>query len=133
VDGDTITVGGTTTRITAISGNTLTVADSVTWTAGAPVYWGNAARADIGALPFGSKELTAATLTQQGTTYTVTPDGDTRGVWFYVDGVPTTWDATPPYTITAASGDVTARAYALYAQAKPVIVADPRPSNVRAL
>jgi len=132
VDGDTITVGGTTTQISLISGNTIAVAASVTWTNGAPVYWGNTARADIGALPFGSKELTSASLEQQGTTYTVTPDGDTRGVWFYVDGIPTTWDATPPYTTTVASGVVTAKAYALYAQAKPVVIADPRPSNLRA-
>ena len=53
----------------------------------------------------------------------MTPTGDARGVWFYVNGIPTTWDATSPYSATIASGTVTAKAYALYAQSEPVVTA----------
>jgi hypothetical protein len=138
-DGDTITVGATTTRITRITGNSVTVADPVIWISGTPVYWGAGANKDMGAFPFGSRELTGAALTQSGTTYTVTPIGDARGVWFYVDGVPTVWDSTLPFTATIPSGTVAAKVYALYAQANPVLIATnasgtPRPTppdNVR--
>ena len=123
VDGDTVTVGETVTEITSISGDTVTVADSVTWTNTMPVYWMTDTTPDIGAFPYGSTELTAATLIGNGTTYTVTTTGDARGVWFYVDGIPVTWDSTAPYTATIANGTVTAKAYALYAQADPVVVA----------
>lgn len=121
-EGDIITTGGTTTRITGISGNTVTVADSVTWTTGQNVYWGTDTTPDIGAYPFGSAALTAATISQNGTTYTVTPTGDCRGVFFYVDGKPSTWDYTPPYQITS-SGTVTAQAAALFAQNPPLVTA----------
>lgn len=124
VDGDTITVGSTTTRITSITWPTsVTVADSVTWTNTQPVWWGTDTTPDIGALPYGSADLIWAQINQSGTTYTVTPTGDTRGVWFYTDGIPTSWDSTPPYQATIASGVVTARAYALYAQKNPVVIA----------
>lgn len=125
VDGDTVTIGATTTTISAINwGNSnVTVAASVTWTNGQAVHWGKYAQEDIGALPYGSTALTAATISQAGSTYTVTPTGDARGVWFYVDGIPTTWVSTPPYQATIASGAVTAKAYALYAQASPVVAA----------
>jgi hypothetical protein len=123
VDGDVITVGGTTTRITRIVGNAVTVADSVTWSSGTPVYWGAGGNKDIGAFPYGSRDLTGATLTQNSTTYTVSPTGDARGVWFYVDGIPAIWDGTAPFTATIANGVVTARAYALYAQKNPVVFA----------
>lgn len=128
VDGDKITVGkgGTMTVVTNINWATSTfyVKDSVTWTNKMPVYWGTDTSLDIGALPYGSTELTAATISQAGSTYTVTPNGDIRGVWFYVDGIPTTWVATAPYTATFASGAVTAKAYALYAHANPVVTAN---------
>lgn len=122
VDGDTITTGGTTTKVTGISGNTVTVASSVTWTNLQPVYWGTDTTPDIGALPYGSTALTSATLTTNGTTYTVTPAGDCRMVVFYVDGIPQAPDYTSPYTLTS-SGGVTAKAYAMYAQATPVVTA----------
>jgi hypothetical protein len=121
VDGDTITVGGTATRIVSITDNSVTVADSVTWTYGMPVYWGTDTTPDIGAFPYGSTELAGASLAQNGDTYTVTPAGDARGVWFYVDGIPAIWDSTAPYTATVPSGNVTAKAYALYAQRNPVV------------
>ena len=127
VDGDTITVGGTTTRITSIATNTVTVADSVTWTNGMAVYWGTDTTPDIGALPYGSTKLTAATISNSGTTYTVLVSGDARGVWFYVDGIPTTWDADSPYSAVIGSGTVSAKAYALYAQTDPVVTATAGP------
>lgn len=124
VEGDVVKVGSTTTRVTAIDWGTsnVTVAASVTWTQGDPVYWGPlGSQKDIGALPYGSADLTAATYTKVGNVYTVTPTGDARGVWFYVDGIPTTWDYDAPYQQTIASGTVTMKAYALYAQEDPVV------------
>ncbi len=126
-DGDVITVGGTTTRITSISGSTVTVADSVTWTQDMPVYWGKDTTPDIGALPYGSTALTAATLARNGNSYTVTSKGDVRGVWFYMDGIPVIWVSSPPFTATITSGLATAKAYALYAQSNPVVSAAPEP------
>lgn len=123
VDGDTVTINGTTTRVTTISENTVMVADSVTWTQDDPVYWGTDTAPDIGAFPYGSAELTAASIIRAEDTYTVHVTGDARGVWFYVDGIPTTWDSTAPYAATIASGTVTAKAYALYAQESPVVSA----------
>ena len=121
--GDIITTGGTTTYITAISGNAVTVANSVAWTINQPVYWGKFGRADIGALPYGSRALTSARLYQSGNNYSVGTTGDARGVWFYVDGIPTTWVSPEPFTATITNGIVTAKAYALYAQTNPVVVA----------
>lgn len=125
VDGDTITIGGTTTIITNIDWSTQTVRvrDSVMWTNGMAVYWGKNSTVDIGALPYGSSKLTAAAIAQSGSTYTVTTTGDARGVWFYVDGIPNTWISTPPFVVTITNGVVTAKAYAQYAQANPVVVA----------
>ena len=124
IEGDQITVNGTTTRITNITGDTITVADPLTWDNSEPVFWGPSATPDIGAYPYGHTPLTAATISNVGTTYTVAVTGDARGVWFYVDGVPTTWDYVAPYTATIASGTVTAKAYALYASKTPVVTAE---------
>ena len=123
VDGDTVRIGATTTKITSISGNSVKVANSVTWTKLQPVYWGNDPQADIGAFPYASQALKAANLYEDGSNYTVLPTGDARGVWFYVDGIPTTWVSIAPYTATITNGIVTAKAYALYAQTNPVVVA----------
>lgn len=124
-EGDIVTTGGVTTRISAIdwATGTVTVTNSITWTNLQPVYWGTDTTPDIGAFPYGSTELTAASISQNGTTYTVTPTGDVRGVWFYVDGIPTYWVYDAPYTRVIASGTVTAKAFALYAQAAPVVAA----------
>lgn len=124
VQGDTVTIGATTTYITNITGSTVTVAASVSWTQNTTkVFWGTSATPSIGALPYGSAALTSATITNIGTSYTVTPTGSCRGVWFYVDGIPTTWDEASPYSATIASGTVTAKAYALYAQSTSVFTA----------
>lgn len=122
--GDLITVSGNSaTRITAISGSTITVANSQTWTNGAPAYWGSSTTPDIGAFPYGSSELTAAAIGQRSVTnYVVAPTGDARGVWYYVDGIPTFWTEDAPYAFTNTTGTVTAKVYALYAQQSPVVL-----------
>ena len=124
VEGDVIMVGSTRTRITDIdwSANRVTVANSVSWTQNTPVYWGDRGdQRDLGAYPHGAMLLTAATMQRSGSTYTVTPTGDARGVWFYVDDIPTIWDYEAPFTANIPSGTVTAKAYALYAQRIPVV------------
>jgi hypothetical protein len=132
VEGDRITTGGSTTTVTNISlgNNTLYVRDSVTWTNLQSVYWGTDVGPTIGALPYGSTQLTAAAMFQSGSSYTVTTSGDARGVWFYVDGIPTTWISPAPFTANITNGVVTAKAYALYAQANPVVTATNGPSPV---
>lgn len=124
-EGDRIRVGSTNAtlvRITNISTDTITVDQSISWTLGDVVYWGNHGT-DIGAVPYYSTALTGATISNVGTTYTVTPTGDARMVIFYTDGIPTSTDYDSPYTATIASGTVTAKAYALYAQETPVFTA----------
>ncbi len=121
--GDLILVNGASRRITAISENTVTVSASVTWTENMPVYWGTDATPDIGGVQYGATDLTVATMIQSGSTYTVTPTGECRGVWFYESGVPVSWDDTAPYTYTSGSGGVVAKAYALHVQLNPVVTA----------
>jgi hypothetical protein len=129
VEGDVVVIGNTTTRVTAVDwgANRISVATSVTVTNGQPIWWGRRGdQKDLGAHPFGAEYLTAATMSQNGTTYTVTTTGDARGVWFYVDGIPTHWVYDPiggPYTATIPSGTVTAKAYAEWAQENPVVTA----------
>lgn len=125
VEGDVITIAGNApTRIISKSGNTVTLASSQTWTNGAKVYWGRSTAPTVGALPYASVDLASAVMSRQwSTNYVVVPTGDTRGVWFYVDNIPTYWDYDAPYTFTNTTGTVTAKAYALYAQATPVVTA----------
>ena len=121
--GDGILIGSTAATISSINSSTsITLVAAVSWSNGDAVRVA-AYASDIGALPYGSSDLSAATISNFGTTYTVTTTGDARGVWFYVDGVPTTWDSSAPYQATIASGTVTAKAYALYAQSTPVVSA----------
>jgi hypothetical protein len=122
-DGDLITINGTTVRVTAITDNTITVSSSVSWGSNTPVYFGTDVTPDIGAYPYESINLSSATYYIIGNTYTVNPVGNLRGVWFYVDGIPTTWDSEAPYETTIVSGIVTVKVYALYAQETPVITA----------
>lgn len=119
-EGDVVTINATTTRVTGISGNTVTVAASVSWTQNDPIFWGTDNDPDIGALPYGSTALTAATISTNGTTYTVTVTGDARGVWFYTNGIPSHFDYETPYQATLDYA-VTAKAYALYAQETSVV------------
>lgn len=123
VVGDTITVGTDVVTISSISGNDITVTSSFTWADADPVYFGNDTTPDIGAFPYAMTPLTAATYTQDGNDYTVTPDGDTRWVIFFEDGIPNTVDNTSPYTYTSSGGTVIARAYAQYASDTPWVEA----------
>jgi hypothetical protein len=129
VDGDAVTIGSTTTHVTSIVANSVTVASSVTWTNGQAVHWGSYITEDIGAFPYASSDLTWATILSNGSTYTVTPTGSARGVWFYVDGIPTNWVSSAPYSTTITNGTVTAKVYALYAQSVPVISASSPPQS----
>lgn len=123
VVGDTITVGTDVLTISSISGNDITVTGSFTWAQNDPVYFGTDTTPDMGALPYSHTPLTTATISAIGSTYTVTPTGDVRWVVFFQDGIPHTVDNASPFTATISSGTVTAKAYALYAQANPVVTA----------
>lgn len=116
-EGDIITVGGTSTRISSISGNTVTVTNSVTWTNTMPVYWGVDTTPDIGAYPYRTNWTITATYTASGNNYTVTPNdaGLIRMVIFYENGFPKTPKYDPPYNYTSGGGTVTAKVYPLYA------------------
>ncbi len=74
--GDTVTIGATTTYITAISGSTVTVNDAVTWTQNVtPVYWGFSSTVQLGALPYGAPatcDITTTTDTAAPTTLSAT-------------------------------------------------------------
>lgn len=121
--GDTITVGTDALTVTDVQGFTVYVTPSFTWAQNDPVYWGSSTTPDMGAIPYSSTALTSATISQDGTTYTVTPTGTCRWVVFFQDGIPCSVATASPYTATIASGTVTARAYALYAQTDPVVTA----------
>ena len=116
--GDIITTGGTTTYITAISGNACDggklgglddqSAGLLGEIRGEPI---------LGALPYGSRALTSArSFIRAGNNYSVGTTGDARG------GVGFMWMAfrrlgfhQEPFTATITNGIVTAKAYALYA------------------
>lgn len=121
--GDKITVGTDQRTITTISGNTITVDSSFTWANGDSVWLGWDTTPDIGAYPFSSSALTAATYVLAGTTYTVTPNGDCRFVVFYQDGIPVAVDNSSPYSASISSGTVTIRAYPLYASQTTSVLA----------
>lgn len=109
--GDVITVGGTSATIANVSSSTaITLSSAISWSDNAVVLWEG--RTDLGAIPYGRGPLGSASISANGTTYTVTPDdaSNCRFVLFYVDGVPQ-WppDSTAPFAITSA-GTVTAKA-----------------------
>ena len=118
---------------------TITVDSPISWASGEPVgyaYLGSGP--DKNAIEFGAKLLTSATLSQSGGTFTVSPNGDTRFVAFYSNGIPHTIDYAPPFSAAFSAGTITAKAYALHAQSNCVAVAtavqDERPfppQNVR--
>jgi hypothetical protein len=115
VVGDKITVGTDQLTISSVTGNTITVTSSFTWTDNDPVYYGWDTTPDIGAYPYSHVPLTAATYVASGSDYTVTPTGDTRFVVFYEDGIPMAVDNASPYEYSAGAGAVTMKAYPLYA------------------
>jgi hypothetical protein len=101
---------------------TLTVSSPITFSAGDSVgyaYLGSGP--DLGAYEEGATILTAATLVSSGTQYSVTTTGDARFVIFYVDGIPAVTDFSAPFSANLAAGTVTAKAFALHPQAKPVV------------
>lgn len=119
VEGDVITVNGTTTRVVGITNHTIGVTISVTWSTGDAVIWGSDAVPDIGAIPFGSTLLSGATYTTAGGTATITTTGNARKIWQYRGGVPIAEDYDAPYTFSHTAGD-TYKAYPLYAQSAGV-------------
>lgn len=123
VEGDRVTIGGTTTRVMDVTANTVTVSNSVSWTTGDAVFLGTDTTPDIGAIPNSATYLTAATYTLSGSTYTVTPVGDARGVWFYSNSIPIVWDYDAPYQTDIPSGTVTIKAYAIWPQTNMVVAA----------
>jgi hypothetical protein len=116
--------------VTAVNraNSTITVNTAITWSNGEAV--GRAYREsgpDIGPYEYGDTILTAATISSTAApfpVYTVTPNGDTRFVIFYANGVPQDPDYDAPYTYTA-TGDETveAEAFALRPQAEMVVTA----------
>jgi hypothetical protein len=115
VVGDTITVGTDVVTVSSITGNNITVTTSFTWSQNDPVYFGNDTTPDIGAYPGNHVPLTSMAISTNGNTYTVTPNGDTRWVVFFQDGIPHAVDNSAPYTATISGATVTIRAYPLYA------------------
>lgn len=107
------------------STHTLTVSAAISWSAGDAVgYAYRGSGPDIGAYEFGDTLLASATISSNASVYTVTPTGDARMVVFYADGIPQAPIFDSPYTYTATGGEaVTAKAYALRAQAVPVVAA----------
>ncbi len=118
VVGDVITVGDDTVRISAISGDAITVMAPFTWANGEPVYYGSNAAPDIGAYSYrpGGYDL-SATYSQSGGVVTVTPsDAElVRFVVCYEDRIPTTVDNASPYTCSVGGGSLDVRVYPLYA------------------
>lgn len=111
-----------------LAAGTITLTTTITWSDGDSVgfaYRGTAP--DLGAYEFGDTLLTSATISSNSAAfpvYTVTPNGDTRFVVFYADGVPQAPDYDSPYTYTAVGNEVvTAKVYALHAQVTPVVTA----------
>jgi len=104
----------------------ITVAQSISWTSGDAVgYAYLGLKPDRGAYEYGALLLTGATLAASGEEYTVAPNGDTRFVVFYQNGVPHTIASASPFRATISGGGVSARAYALHPQVQPVVVATP--------
>lgn len=105
--GDTILVSGNAaTTILTVSGATITVAASQTWTNGAPVYLGSSATPDIGPYPLSHVPLTTAQYSISGNDYTTVPNGDTRYVVLYADGIPKGITNASPWTINYSGGGV---------------------------
>ena len=77
----------------------------------------------------GASSVAFSYLSRDGEEYTVTPDGDTRFVVFYVDGMPSTVVNASPYKATMREGAVTAKAYARYASKTPVVTAVAAPAT----
>ena len=118
VPGDFITVGATTVQVSSVSGDTLTLASPISWSTGAPIYFGSSSTVDVGAYPYnaGGYALTATYSVSAGTATVVPSDPSlVRFVVCYEDGIPKTVDNAAPYTCPMGSGAFSARAYPRYA------------------
>jgi len=118
-EGDIVTVGSTTTRITDITGNTITVADSVSWTQNDGIFWKHDTTPDIGAYTYRSDGYSlSGTYIVDGGTVIVTPnDADlVRMVIVYEDGIPIGKDYNSPFSFSGVgSGTLSVKIYPLYA------------------
>jgi hypothetical protein len=111
-----------------LTAGTITLTTTITWANGENVgYAYRGSGPDVGAYEFGDTLLTEATLESDSSPFpvdTVTTDGDTLYVVFYVDGIPQEPDYDSPYTRTRTGDEtVTAKAYALHAQRTAVFLA----------
>ena len=118
VPGDFITVGSTTAQVSSVSGDTLTLASPISWSNGAPVYFGLSSTIDVGAYPYksGGYALSAGYQIVSGTA-TITPNDASlvRFVVCYSDNVPYAVANSSPYTCATPPGTFSARVYPRYA------------------
>lgn len=117
VPGDFITVGSTTVQVSSVSGDTLTLASPISWSSGAPVYFGTSSTVDIGAYPYKAGGYTlGAGYAISGGTATITPTDPSlvRFVVCYSDNVPYAVINSAPYTCAAPAGTFSARVYPRY-------------------
>jgi hypothetical protein len=116
--GDIITIGTDVRRIASISGNVLTVTESLTWANGDGVHYGdNAVDNARGPYPYRSGGFTlSATYSCNGTICTTAPNDATlvRMVVCYSDRVPYQVVIDSPYICTDTEGTFEARVYPLY-------------------
>lgn len=117
VPGDFITVGSTTVQVSSVSGDTLALASPISWSNGAPVYFGSSSTIDIGAYAYkpGGYALSANS-TISGGTATITPNDASlvRFVICYSDSVPYAVANSSPYTCAVPAGTFSARVYPRY-------------------
>ncbi|HPQ44607.1 MAG TPA: hypothetical protein PKZ42_10310 [Syntrophales bacterium] len=128
VEGDMIKVGSNTpVRINNISGNTITVSSSVSWSNNDGVYYGHQdTTPDIGAYEYMSTSNLTATYAVAGNTVTVTPNDSAlvRQVIVYENGIPVGADYDPPYSISGISGgSLHVRVYPLFASSTLYVAA----------
>jgi len=132
VPGDVITVGTTSAQVSSVSGDTLTLASPISWSNGAPVYFGLSSTVDLGAYPYKSGGYAlSATYAIVGGTATITPNDASlvRFVVCYRDGVPYTVDNSSPYTCAVPdTGTFSARVYPHYASTTLWVTAADGPS-----
>jgi hypothetical protein len=126
--GDVITVGTDVLTVASISGDTVTVTASFTWSNGESIYLGDSTSPDIGAFPYKAGGYTlSASYTITGGTATITPNDASliRFVVCYSNGVPYAVDNSSPYTCATPPGPFSARVYPIYASKTLWTVATP--------
>jgi hypothetical protein len=132
-EGDIIKIGaGTATRITAVSGNTITVASSVSWSTGDGIFWRNQdATPDIGAYEYKADYtygISISSHTQNGLILTgeitittaVTNPENVRMVEVFIDGLPQPVDYDYPFTTTWTNSKATSDTVKIIAVAYPL-------------